>query len=370
LVSLDATAQEASMHRRAFLRTLASALVLTSLGSSFAHAKPEGVTLRVLTRNVYYGADLNPAVAAILSGDPEAVVAAVTGLWAQVQATDYRTRARGLAAEIEHTLPDLIGLQEAALWRTQSPSDAFTESPTPATHVALDLVEILLDELAERGLSYEVVASSEGLDAELPMVGESSGLSDLRFTDRDVILARRHAPGLVVSNAQGGNFETNLVLPNGLPVLMSWLSVDVRRRGEKVRFVSAHLADSPLGVREAQAMELLDGPAETSVPVILVGDLNSDADLPEAEDAYAVLLDGGFQDAWTEVHGVVPGPTALFDANVSDLDAALTERRDLVLWRGDIEPTEAEILGDSPSDRVDGLWPSDHAGVSATFRLR
>jgi endonuclease/exonuclease/phosphatase family metal-dependent hydrolase len=55
-----------------------------------------------------------------------------------VQRTDFATRAAGLADEVEATRPDLIGLQEAAQWRTDDT-------------VAADHLDLLEAELAGRG---------------------------------------------------------------------------------------------------------------------------------------------------------------------------------------------------------------------------
>ena len=38
-------------------------------------------------------------------------------LWAEVQSTDFPVRSKLLAREIKQTKPDLIGMQEVAIWR-------------------------------------------------------------------------------------------------------------------------------------------------------------------------------------------------------------------------------------------------------------
>jgi len=59
---------------------------------------------------------------------------------------------RPIAAQAESTAPDLIGVQEAALWRTGSPSGSFP--PPAATTTAYDFVQILTDALRAHGLHY------------------------------------------------------------------------------------------------------------------------------------------------------------------------------------------------------------------------
>src|SRR3990170_6945483 len=136
----------------------------------------------VMTQNVYHGVDAEFSAIPTATGFLD-LLQKVAAVYQCYFARNFPERAAALAAEIEATRPDLIGLQEAILVRTQSPPDG---PATPATTVALDFVRILLDALAARGLHYEVVVQSIGFDAELP-----SGLGfDVRHTDREVILAR------------------------------------------------------------------------------------------------------------------------------------------------------------------------------------
>ena len=78
-------------------------------------------TVTVMTRNVYLGGDINrPVVAARGKSAGEALAAlgqANEQLRAIVDQTDFRVRSRLLAAEIAAARPDLVGLQEVALWR-------------------------------------------------------------------------------------------------------------------------------------------------------------------------------------------------------------------------------------------------------------
>ena len=93
-------------------------------------------------------------------------IAAVTTTFAIVQETNSPERAEAMADEIEVTQPDLIGLQEVVLWRSQFPADF---SPTPkATRIEFDFLQLLLDALTARGLHYAPVVRSTGFDIEAP----------------------------------------------------------------------------------------------------------------------------------------------------------------------------------------------------------
>ena len=192
---------------RAFILTLA---LLTAALNGPAMAQ-QAVPFRgdrmvtVMTRNVYHGVNAEFSQVAAATSLPD-LIAKVAGVYNGYHARNFPERAAAIAAEIEATRPDLIGLQEAVLVRTQSPPDG---PATPATTVDLDYVQLLIDALAARGLAYERVATSIGWDIELP-----SALGfDVRHTDREVILARADlkTADLKLSNAQTGHFATNCV---------------------------------------------------------------------------------------------------------------------------------------------------------------
>ena len=315
----------------------------------------------VMTQNLYLGTDLNP-----IFGAPNllALFAATGAGWAQVQSNDFPARAQAIADEIAASNPDLVGLQEATLYRTDVPSDG---PATPAETVAYDFIQLLQDALARRGLSYERVATFNGTDVELP--AGLPPLLDVRFTDRVTLLARsdERRADLKLSNAQSGTYPTALTIntvAGPITAPRGWASVDVKIRGKSFRFITTHLeAFSPF-VRNPQAAELLAGPAATDLPIVAVGDFNSG---PGGDPtAYGILLDGGFSDAWPDGDGL----TCCHATDLHNPNPLLTKRIDLVLTRGGFETVSADVVGEDPADRTPGgLWPSDHAGVVATLQL-
>jgi endonuclease/exonuclease/phosphatase family metal-dependent hydrolase len=122
----------------------------------------------------------------------------------------------------------------------------------------------------------------------------------------------------------------------------------------------------------AQLSELIAELANAALPVVLAGDLNAPADVPgtSGSTAYqALLTQGGFTDAWRELHPAVAGLTCCHDETLSNATSTLHERIDLILYRGPIHGVSATVYGEAPADRVGGLWPSDHAGVGAELRI-
>ena len=182
-----------------------SALLLTLLGwiglplHGVAASRDAGGKrdLVVMTRNLYVGADLG----AITSLDPldplylQKLAAAVTAVYqTAVVQNDFRVRVTGLVDEIVAAGPDLVGLQEASVFRVQSPGDLVDGGTTPASVVVIDYLQVLIEALAARGAHYAVVSASTNSDVELPMLNPvTGGIDDARLTDQDAILARTGA---------------------------------------------------------------------------------------------------------------------------------------------------------------------------------
>lgn len=344
---------------------LSSASIIGQQGCLFAGER----VVTVMTRNVYHGVDAEIFALPTATSFPD-LLQKVAAVYQGYLARNFPERAAALTAEIEATRPDLIGLQEAILVRTQSPPDG---PATPATTVALDFVQILLDALAARGLHYDVVVQSIGFDAELPSV---LGF-DVRHTDREVILARADlkTSDLKLSNAQAGNFVTNCTIPSAtvgpITIQRGWVSVDVKIQGKSFRFLSTHLDGDCLpitsAIQQAQAAELLAGPAATDLPMVLVGDLNSPGDGTGV--TYNNLITAEFADAAVE-EGLGGTLTCCQADNLLNPVSILDRRIDFVLFRGDFDVKDVEIVGADEEDRTpSGLWQSDHAGVVATLEV-
>ena len=363
-------------------------------GFSFKFGKP----LRVMTRNLYVGTDLFAVLDACAADKRPGGIPAefwpilcisyqVSEAFKTIQYTDFATRAEAIADEIERYRPDLIGLQEVYRVCLQSPSD-FAGHPSPnATDEAYDYLGLLLDALRSRGLQYEAVAEVEGIDLEFPMQAGPS-LDDVRITDRDVILARKNVKVLEVDS---GTYAHHFFLEfAGLPLAFKrgFCSVKARVRGTTYRFVNTHLEvrdfwvpDSEMGilpVQRLQAQELMAALANETLPIVLVGDFNSDPNDDAEVYAYPVMGDAGFVDVWNRRwwHSD-PGLTCCRHELLDDPEFELYERIDLVFVRNDlglldfslIGPVQVQVVGADAIADVPPLYASDHAGVFARLKL-
>lgn len=352
------------------LFTLILLSVLAIPTAPLVHANESDREVKVATYNMYPGTDFSDIFGA--ETDFEALLEVTEG-FQDVLASNVPERVDEIADQIVTNEPDLVGLQEVAIWRIGQYNPA-----APAETVVFDFLQMLLDELADRGAHYAPISVQVNLEAELPgLFGPNypDDLRDVGYTDRVVILARTdlQTSGLKIEATANGTF-TNLLPVSAfgqtIMVKRGWTSADIKHRGKTYRFVNAHLESFYEPMQWAQAGELVAGPASTELPLIVAGDFNSDA--VTGMYTYQTILLGaaGLSDAWTATNAGLPGLTwALSEENPSAL-LNPTQRIDFVLFRGGLSATSSDLLGEEPDDLTpSGFRASDHAGVAASFVL-
>lgn len=349
------------MRRSAVLASVAlviSSAVLAAPTTTAGAARPAGNAahryVSVMTRNLDEGTDFG-YIKQVAAGTLD-FSTAVAMTYAEVAASDVCGRAARMADEIAATQPDVVSLQEAAVWT----GPFQVNCPGAATPRTIDAEAALLTRLHADGAHYRVVKELDEFSS-APLGLVPPGLS---FLDRDVLLARVEPPGqLSVSHVQAQHFST-LVPILGLPILRGWISADVTLRGRTVRVIGTHLESFSEPVQLAQGMELATGPAQTSLPVIVAGDLNTGPGSDQQQTYNWLTGTAGFTDSWAAVH---PGQDGFTDAYYTEdpftPTGGPTERIDLVLVRGRLVPSAVTLTGTSSPH------PSDHAGVVATIRV-
>ncbi len=337
-------------------------LVLFSSGAITAAAQNvAGVS--IMTQNMDAGTDLSFVVA---FGAPEGVDLTL----AEIQASHIPERADLLAAKIAAEQPHLVGLQEATLWRI---------GPTPetATQILYDQLELLLSALASRGVAYEVVAVNRLTDLALP---GSNGA--LRYTDRDALLVRSdlRPPEFNISDTHTHIYEAVLDF-QGLLVVQGWISADVHIGNSQFRLAVTHLESPVPGVPQAtevqvaQANELIQSLGNLTIPVVVCGDFNSDANFgngPDATPSVALIEAAGYSDVWRTANPSDPGATwPLFLEDQRPLRffarSRPFERIDLFFSKGADVISAKQVLAPAPPSAMPPFG-SDHAGVIATFQ--
>jgi endonuclease/exonuclease/phosphatase family metal-dependent hydrolase len=135
--------------------------------------------------------------------------------------------------------------------------------------------------------------------------------------------------------------------------------VDVSLGGAAFRFATTHLEVSQ-PVQGAQMNELISSVGGTTLPLVMAGDFNANADnsLDPTFATYQAAIDAGFADAWRTARGADPGYTCCQAQNLLNATSSLDQRVDLVLSQGGVGVDDIHLIGDSESDRTpSGLWP-------------
>lgn len=384
------------------LVALAGLVAFSVAGAAEAEAKKKrgNNKIRVMSRNVYLGADLGPAIGA---PDIPSAISGAGEIVREVERTDFRERAVPLAREIKRARPHLVGLQEVALWQRQEPSDGggtiggqppVVPGATDATEVRFDFLKLLRDELTRIGAPYRLVAVQDEFEGELPAdadgnpgtgTGPLAALGadlDQRLTMRDVILARRGA-GVKTRRVRMSHYDTRFeadISGVTVPSDRGWISVEARRKGRKFRFVNTHLeAFGDPAIREAQAKELRGEALRTRKrgrrgkrkQVILVGDLNSGLAgkhrvFGDDQLAFRVLKRFKMRD-----RGAVQ--SCCYPSALNDPSFTFDHTVDHVMVKPGLRRVKRQtfVTGNDPDEMTpSGLWPSDHGGVVSTLKLR
>lgn len=261
--------------------------------------------------------------------------------------------------------PHVVGLQEVY---NLDVIPAYLGLPGDPIHQ--DFLDALMAELATRGLGYVVAATNTLTDVTL-----AGGA--VHLVDHDAMLIDP-ARVTLAGPGQGAVFQVNLgdFLPPGSPnVIRGYVYAQALVEGVPTLLVNSHLEAGPSygELRYYQALELayLAGMAPN---VILMGDLNDVAGSP----MYQVVAGAGLTDLWSAMRPGASGFTCCQLADLSNHGSVLDERIDYVWAKGFAGPSgrvqgQVNIISDRPSALLAGalgsVWPSDHAGLSATLLL-
>lgn len=386
-------------HRRSWLPWLMGALVLAVCSGCQDHTQPlapdglddlsvlegrwDGHTkdpLKVMSRNVYWGGDFNIIMGADFS-DPFDIAARVTQTWEQFEGNMMYERAVALVDEIEAEEPHLVGFQEVVQVILFTYTEGFGYVPT-----VFDFVGILEAEINARQLPYSFVGVQDNTFVELPKTfgPVPGGVAEfVWFTDRIAMLAHDDLGIDPLTDVFKDNYGPPFAGAGPLELLRGWIRAEFEWNGVPHHFVNTHMETQQATlVQEADAGQLMGLLEPLDGITVLVGDFNSNAEGqpgdPTVTATYGMLVDGGFVDAWElDPHNQnLLGLTCCHDNDLSVPFTPFYQRVDLVLLRDSGHPGKGgnlpgrfsmEILGEEPGDQTSpsGLWPSDHAGVSA-----
>ena len=367
-----------------------------------------GGIIKVMTRNLYLGADFIPIV---LAEDDGQFIAAVTTALTTAAVNNFPLRAKYLAKEVAYTRPDVIALQEVFNFTV----NGFNGEPPFVDHL-----KEFLKALAAKGQYYKAAARVEHLDVTLLFDVTKDGIPDeVRVVDSDVILVRKGIKykrldnefdkgglcGVPVDNPipfpnpfpdtfisavseDGCNFtaaaKVEDTLIGDITVERGFVGIDARVRGKKYRIVDTHLEvklpnpnmpESAI-LQSLQAYELMYTllfTTPTHRKLILLGDFNSDPMDPAVTPVgtpYQIISAFGYTDIWnTNLLSFYDpeGLTCCQNEWLSNINSELIERVDLIFVNKSNVLPFAFVTGNrrifplsSPPN-----WASDHSGVFA-----
>ena len=389
---------------RAAVAAAGISVVVAAAGATPAQARPDdaGTSTTVMTRNVYLGVDIQRPIRATAGKTGLAALVALGNSNVETRAivdrTNFPRRSELLAAEIARESPDLVGLQEVALWRSGPlelpPPFGSTPLGTPnSEQVDYDYLQLLLQDLRQEGVPYKAVVVQEEMDLESPAflgnpaLGTVTQGRDIRLTMRDVILLRASS-NLRVLDKGSAQYDTKVPVNVGgstLDIIRGYGWVDVAQgSGTSFRFVNTHLEAFSSLAALGQAQELLAETTAAGRATVIACDCNSDPlngttkptdPIPVPHwQPYRFITAAGFTDMWLKWRPANQGWTSGLNEFVDEpAPGSWTHRIDMIFAKPgpgqQLDVVAGEVTGDEPAakDAATGLWPSDHAGVVLTI---
>ncbi len=407
---------------RAVAATAAAALVsglvaATAAPGARAADEDDPPTVRVMARNLYLGADVGVALE-LLPDMP----AAAQFMWDQVAANDFSARVEILVGEAARARPVVIGLQEATTWSCRP-------GPLSSPETVFDFTQQFLDASAAAGVPY-VIAERDGSAAintgyEIPPIPFltrvndpetfqplfASDTADCGFTIADALLVRTDLAGDVLAAGTSEYEERHAVVPVVFTIDRGYAWADIAIAGTTIRAVTTHLesqyAAGEPATSAVQAQQLVADLADTTIPVIVIGDFNSDprdprapgapnpGEQPEASEvcpaqprnptqatadpacsAYWTMIDAGYADSGPDAQDPAnyswgasgdlagPDPQRLPVALAQGNPGGFTDRLDYVFTANGASAVAARVFGNTWPDG--DVWPCDDPSQVAT----
>ena len=334
------------------LFTIAAANILFVLPAVASMA--QGIDITVMTQNLYLGADTNPILMAPTISDLQKAILDAAD---SVSRNNFPLRAAAIASEVAARGPLLIGLQE---------SEIVSESGA-----SLNYADTLIAALKAQGLNYTYTIPGVGAAVHTGLTLDSTvaGIPGFTITDQEVVLVRTDVPNFTVKSISAPTFANDVTVVSPLlgqfTLKRGYVLVEASLDGVPFQFVSTHLAETHNFLEPAEIGEILTALGTTEERQIVVGDFNARPDevCGGSPCGPEEMLAAGFTDT-----GAGLGPTCCQSPTLV-YPSSLNNRYDYIFERGFHAISSAALVGDQPFEPEPPLWPSDHAGVTATATI-
>ena len=379
-------------------RTVVSALMLILGLATPAQATQSTVT--VMSRDIYLGADVGIAMNLL----PD-FKAAAQFMWEQVELTDFNQRSKVLANEIATANPDVVGIQEATKWMCQK--SVFSSRVT-----VYDFTQMLLVELDQLGYKYEIASAGDNQAINpgfsippiphLTMVTDTDVFPSVFGTDTvacgfeiaDVLLVKSDLSAQVKAVGTTEYESAYTIIPTLMTVYRGFSWADISFKGTDIRFVTTHLEslwdEGKVPLAKIQADQLVQDLANSEIPVIVMGDFNSDprdprgsgqsnpGEQPETSEvcpaqisaptvdaakpdcsAYWTMIQAGYSDSGPDsqdprnstwgANALLAGPDPKRQDSALQMgnQYGFTDRLDYVFLSSELSATESRIVGNT-----------------------
>ena len=384
--------------------------------------------LTVMSRNLYLGADVGVALNLI----PD-FSAAAQFMWNQVRATDFAKRAPILAQEVIENNADVVGLQEATHWYCK-------KYPWSRNVIIYDFTAQFLAATKAAGSEY-VLASRNGVNAlnigySIPAIPMLTTVND-PATFQPIFHSNSAACGFEIGDAivvkkeladnvrKVGNTEFDVsysIVPKLMTIYRGYTWIDLEMSGSTTRIISTHLESlwdtNKVPNAARQADQLISDLSSVKMPLIVIGDFNSDprdprknastnpGGQPEASEvcpqqvanptratafaacnAYWKMVKAGFRDSGPDATDATnftwgmsallkgPDPQRLKAAKEMGNEFGFTDRLDYIFFKNGIALSSVKIVGNTYPEG--SVWKcgdsicndTDHASVVAQLNL-
>jgi len=317
----------------------------------------EPIDVRVMTQNLYLGAD---TTSILMATTLPKLVDAINAAAASVVANNFPARATAIANEIASAGgPLLVGLQESEIVSNGKQS--------------LNYADVLIAALETQGLHYTYKVPGIGDAVHKGFTLDSTafgipGIPPFTLVDQEVVLVRADVPNFTVTSISAPTFANDATVVSPLfgqfSLKRGYVLVEASLDGVLFQFVSTHLAETHDALEPAEVAEILTALGTTNERQLVAGDFNARPDevCGEAPCGPAEMLAAGFADT-----GAGLGSTCCQSPTLDNPVSSLSKRFDYIFERDFHAIYSAALVGDQRFEDVRPLWPSDHAGVVATI---
>ena len=352
--------------------------------------------IKVMTQNQYIGVAIERFLGL---SDPNLFNAALVAALATVAANKPAERMQAIANQITKEKPAFVGLQEVVrLQCIDGVQTAGLGCNDPSIAGAFtDHLQLTLD-----ALNGSYVAAATVVNFNIPVIPFfiNGVFAQLSLLDRDVILARADVTAAPVQfpcikpSLDGCNYTAALPVSTPLgpiDIERGFVAVDTTIEGKSYRVVTTHpeiqhpdptnpASQFFQAAQTAELIQILLNTTPLDRTIIVVGDINSDPAEPDLPafgivTPYHQFVDAGFADIWELRPGNPPGDTCCQTEDLSNRRSILDQRIDMIFsLETPAKVRDASLVGDKVSEKTPppghGLWPSDHAGLTAELQFQ